>query len=248
MLPNASTSETGTITCVNTTANVNGNTSTVNTIYSWSGPGGFVSANQNPSVSLAGSYTLTVTDTTNGCTNSLTINVPTDTVPPIANAGTDVSIASGESTTLTASGGTSYTWSPTNSLSCVNCASPTANPSVTTTYCVKTMGSNGCVGNDCVKVTVELECGEIFVPNAFSPNGDTHNDLECVYGNCIKSFEFIIYDRWGEKVFESSKSKPCWDGTFRGEHLNTAVFAYYLRAVTTDGKETIKKGNISLIR
>jgi gliding motility-associated-like protein len=113
---------------------------------------------------------------------------------------------------------------------------------------VQALGTNGCIGNDCVEVIVEAECGEIFVPTAFSPNGDGQNDLECVMGNCVTSIEFTIYDRWGEKVFESTSSKHCWDGMFRGEKLNTAVFAYYLRAVLTNGKEVIRKGNINLIR
>ncbi len=92
------------------------------------------------------------------------------------------------------------------------------------------------------------ECGELFVPNAFSPDNNGENDMECVYGKCIKSVIFSIYDRWGEKVFETDNINNCWDGVYKGKKMNTAVFVYYLRATLNDGEEVIKKGNISLFR
>lgn len=92
------------------------------------------------------------------------------------------------------------------------------------------------------------ECGEMFVPNAFSPDNNGENDMECVYGKCVKSIYFAIYDRWGEKVFETTDIMQCWDGTYKGKDMNTAVFVYYMRATLTTGDEVNKKGNISLIR
>ncbi|MES2592431.1 MAG: gliding motility-associated C-terminal domain-containing protein [Bacteroidota bacterium] len=92
------------------------------------------------------------------------------------------------------------------------------------------------------------ECGEMFVPTAFSPDGNGENDVECVYGKCVKTIYFAIYDRWGEKVFETTDQSQCWDGTFRGKEMNTAVFVYYMKATLTTGEEVSKKGNISLLR
>jgi gliding motility-associated-like protein len=92
------------------------------------------------------------------------------------------------------------------------------------------------------------ECGEMFVPNAFSPDGNGENDMECVYGKCVQDIYFVIYDRWGEKVFETTNISKCWDGTFRGKEMNTAVFVYYMKAKLTTGEEVEKKGNISLFR
>ncbi len=92
------------------------------------------------------------------------------------------------------------------------------------------------------------ECGEMFVPNAFSPDNNGENDMECVYGKCVKSLIFVIYDRWGEKVFESTSLNKCWDGNYNGKEMGTAVFVYYLRATLTTGEEVVKKGNISLFR
>ncbi|OFY86037.1 MAG: hypothetical protein A3F72_21575 [Bacteroidetes bacterium RIFCSPLOWO2_12_FULL_35_15] len=95
---------------------------------------------------------------------------------------------------------------------------------------------------------IKNECGETFVPNAFSPDNDGANDLECVLGKCIQDFYFAIYDRWGEKIFETTDQKNCWDGTYKGKLMNTAVFVYYLKVTLTTGELINKKGNITLIR
>jgi len=89
----------------------------------------------------------------------------------------------------------------------------------------------------------------VYVPNAFSPNGDHTNDIEYVYGGaCITSMDFIIYDRWGNKIFESKNPAYGWDGTYKGQAMNTGSFAYYLTALLQDGTAVTKKGNITLVR
>ncbi|TAL58166.1 MAG: hypothetical protein EPN85_12200, partial [Bacteroidetes bacterium] len=70
---------------------------------------------------------------------------------------------------------------------------------------------------------------------------------------CIQNMTFTIYDRWGEKVFETTDQKICWDGTYKGNSdsyrgMNTAVFVYFLEATLTSGEKINKKGNISLLR
>jgi len=93
-----------------------------------------------------------------------------------------------------------------------------------------------------------LECA-LYVPNAFSPNASGKNDSQCLYGTeCIKSMSFGIYDRWGNKVFESTDPKACWDGTFNGQALDPAVFVYHLSATLTGGETVEKQGNITLVR
>lgn len=94
------------------------------------------------------------------------------------------------------------------------------------------------------------ECGKLAVPNAFSPNNDGHSDLFVLHGweNCVSTFSFLIFDRWGAKVFESENPALGWDGTFNGKALDPAVFVYYINAETLSGEKISKKGNISLIR
>lgn len=96
-------------------------------------------------------------------------------------------------------------------------------------------------------MTISPEC-EVFVPNAFSPNNDGQNDFLCIYGKCIETLNLVIYDRWGEKVFETTDAKQCWDGTYKGKLMNSAVFVYYYNVTLFSGENLVKKGNISLVR
>jgi gliding motility-associated-like protein len=119
---------------------------------------------------------------------------------------------------------------------------------VTTQYCVRVTDVNGCVDTACTIVNIEIVCGDVFVPSAFSPNDDGENDLECVYSDCIEQMTFSIYNRWGEKVFETNNMNICWDGTWNGKELNSAVFVYTLEGFLINGQAVSQKGNISLIR
>jgi gliding motility-associated-like protein len=101
----------------------------------------------------------------------------------------------------------------------------------------------------CTSPESNPDCSVLYIPNTFSPNDDGMNDLECVYGNCIKTIDFSIYDRWGEQVFHSTDAtKLCWDGIYQGKPMNTAVFAFYMHAVLNTGKVITQKGTINLIR
>lgn len=88
----------------------------------------------------------------------------------------------------------------------------------------------------------------VFVPNVFSPNGDGYNDILRVRGKGIEELEFIIFNRWGERVFETTDINSGWDGTYKGEPMNLAVFVYVLKGKFKNGKLIDEKGNITLIR
>lgn len=199
----------------------------------------------------AGTYTVNITDSL-GCVQTAAGNV-TSTGGPTANAGTDITILSGTSTQLNATGGGTYSWTPSLGLSCTNCANPIATPLITTDYCVTITDVNGCTDTACVRVTVnsQLPCIDNYtVPTAFSPNNDGHNDLFILHGweNCVTEFSMLIYDRWGEKVFESTDPAISWDGNFNGKLMGSGVFVYYIEANTSSGEKITKKGNITLIR
>lgn len=95
-----------------------------------------------------------------------------------------------------------------------------------------------------------VECGGYIVPNAFSPNNDGHNDLLVLNGwdKCVSDFSLVIFDRWGEKVYETTNPANSWDGKYKGKILDPAVFVYYIDAKSNSGEKVTKKGNISLIR
>ena len=118
---------------------------------------------------------------------------------------------------------------------------------ISTKYCVLVV-NNGCSDTACVTVNVDIVCGEVFVPTAFSPNGDGQNDCLRVYNNCIESMNFKVYARWGEVVYQSTNVDDCWDGSYKGRDLNSAVFIYTLNATLITGEQVSLKGNVSLIR
>jgi gliding motility-associated-like protein len=194
-----------------------------------------------------GTYTVTITDA-NGCIVSASIIIPVTPSPIATVVATPGTIIVGHETQLNASGGGIYSWSPPTGLSCTNCSNPIAKPTATTDYCVVVTDSNGCTDSACIIIQVEIPCDELFVPSAFSPNNDGHNELVCLRGNCIQTFYFAIYNRWGEKVFETNDQQMCWDGTYKGKLENTAVFAYTLDAMLVSGEKISRKGTISLIR
>ncbi|MBP9069930.1 MAG: gliding motility-associated C-terminal domain-containing protein, partial [Bacteroidia bacterium] len=83
-----------------------------------------------------------------------------------------------------------------------------------------------------------------------SPNGrdDPENETLKVYGFCLESMTFQVFNRWGQKVWETNDQNIGWDGTFKGEELNTGVFVYRLEGKDFKGKGYSLKGNVSLIR
>jgi gliding motility-associated-like protein len=144
-----------------------------------------------------------------------------------------------------------YTWSPADYLSTTKGTNAVTTPKNTIVYTYTISDSYGCSGTDTVLITVlDVICEEpyVFVPNAFSPNGDGLNDILYVRGRVLEKVEFAVYDRWGEKVFETKDKNTGWDGVFRGKRCEPGVYVYYLDAVCIGGEHYLLKGNITLIR
>jgi gliding motility-associated-like protein len=210
--------------------------------YSWSNG----DTNQTATGLAPGIYICTVTDAS-GCTSTSTVTVGSaSTLTP--DAGLAVTIYTGQSTTLNGTGGQYYSWTPSTDLSCANCQNPVASPSVTTTYTLIVSDSLGCTASDTVTVFVDIFCGEVFVPNAFSPNGDNQNDVLFVRGACIVEMDFYVFNRWGEMVFHSTDPSIGWDGVWRGVPCENAVFNWALTGKLLDGSELKMSGNVSLVR
>lgn len=196
---------------------------------------------------IGGTYDLTVQDD-NGCTTTETYIVDVIGNLPVLASPTSILIEAGDTVQLFASGAVNYTWSPATGLSCTNCPNPVASPTETTIYTVTGSDDFGCTGEATVAILIQVVCGDIFIPTIFSPNKDGNNDLQCVMGNCISKMKYSIYDRWGEKVFETDDQTECWDGTFRGKELNTGVYAYKFDATLVDGTFIEQSGNLTLVR
>jgi gliding motility-associated-like protein len=168
----------------------------------------------------------------------------TSVIPPSA------TLYEGDSIQLIANGASTYSWSNFVSLSCVNCPDPFVSPKSTTTYIVTGTDENGCESSQTVTIFVQVNCSELFVPTIFSPNGEglTVNENLCVFGNCITSLQFEVFNSWGEKVFETNDSKLCWDGNHKNKPCQSGVYVYKLIVTKTNGETFVKSGNVMLTR
>jgi len=136
---------------------------------------------------------------------------------------------------------------------CGACLAPEVAPDATTAYSLLITDANGCTASDGVTVFVGRP-RQVFVPNAFSPNGDGINDRLTVFGKEDARVRlFRIFDRWGEMVFEAADFPANdlgagWDGRFKGSPLNGGVFAWFAQVVFPDGEEALFKGGTVLVR
>jgi gliding motility-associated-like protein len=128
---------------------------------------------------------------------------------------------------------------------------PLASPEETTTYRVTAFLSSGCTASASVTVVVLSPfCDEpyLFFPNAFSPNGDGENDVLQLEGRYLESVYWVIYNRFGQKIFEADSPDDAWDGSYEGKAQPNETYGYYLRVSCPDGQVLEKKGNVSLLR
>lgn len=135
-------------------------------------------------------------------------------------------------------------------------SSITIEPTENTTYSVTVTDVNGCTGVASKDVEVNpVNCDEdnmaVFIPNAFSPNDDGVNDIFRLRSDWIEEMEvttFIVYNRWGEEVYNGEGTLSGWDGRLNGEELAPDVFAYCIKGTCIDGTEFTRVGNVSLLK
>jgi gliding motility-associated-like protein len=151
---------------------------------------------------------------------------------------------------LSATGAVQYAWLPITGLNNAFIANPVAVPGSNTLYIVKGTDFNGCINYDSVEVKV-LSGGKDFteIPNSFTPNNDGINDCfgPGKFWRNIVSQEFMVYNRWGERVFYSTNTGGCWSGNYKGVEAEAGSYVYYLKAKTICGF-VAKKGIVLLIR
>jgi len=148
----------------------------------------------------------------------------------------------------------SYTWRPTNGLSCTDCPNPIASPKFNTKYIVQFVDSNNCRNTNMIQVIVLCKNANVFVPNTFSPNGDGSNDVFYVRGRGLDRVKSLrIFDRWGEVVFEK-KDFPVndpsvgWDGRYKGVKLKSDVYVYQVEVFCENSQVIQFDGNVALIQ
>jgi gliding motility-associated-like protein len=200
-----------------------------------------------------GNYNVTVTDG-NGCTTSqsATILEPAPVEVIALPAGTQVNL--GESlplqVTTNQTGNATYYWQPSQGLTCYDCDAPTFNGIYTTTYYVTAYTAGGCTGTSSITVTV-IPNYNLYIPNAFTPNGDGTNDTWKIFGNMagLKQMNVKVFNRIGEKVFESNDINFEWDGTYLGKIAPNGVYTYVAEFVWLNNHSDNRyKGSVTLLR
>lgn len=160
-------------------------------------------------------------------------------------------VAEGATVQLNASPtGLTYVWSPAQGLNNPFIGNPKAVVKENTQFTV--LVSDGiCSKSASVLVNVyTYACdGErVYLPNAFSPNGDGENDRLFVRSVLANSIELKIFNRWGELVFETNDINRGWDGTYKNALCEPDVYDYYMRATCVNGEDYFAKGNVTLLR
>jgi gliding motility-associated-like protein len=201
-------------------------------------------------------YVLTVNNA--GCPNPLNDTFHVVVAPRIiVFAGNDTSIVSNQPLQLHATANDStaniFNWSPATGLNFTNIYNPIARLNMelgeSFMYVVRAANAAGCFGEDNIIVTVFKTGPEIFVPSAFTPNGDGLNEIIAPICVGIKQLNFFrIFNRWGQLVFSTSQIGKGWDGLINGMKQGSANFVYMAQAVDYLGHVIFRKGNIVLIR
>ncbi len=200
-----------------------------------------------------GNYTVTVADAL-GCITQDTFTVPFLNLFEIAASPVLDTLRLGEMVPLevstTGSNATVFNWQPEAYLDCYTCQYPTAAPPVNWNYTVIGIDANGCSDTAEVKLVVIADYG-LFIPNVFTPNGDGRNEVWQVLGNlaAIQKFDLQVFNRWGEKVFESPDYTMAWDGTYKGTAQEPGVYVYQLKVSWKDGHfDSSYKGSLTLFK
>ena len=201
----------------------------------------------------AGPYAISVTDQ-NGCVivsrDTLEVDWVFENMEVWASPDT---IFRGQQAYISATSipGITYQWEPAFYVVSAGLAETMVFPEQTTTFALSATDSYGCQYSDSLKIWVkDVICREpyIYIPNAFTPNGDQLNDQLFVRSSVAAEMTLMVYDRWGVKVFETMDQQEGWDGNFNGKKCEQGVYVYYLEVRCFDQQVFEKKGNVTLIR
>ncbi|WP_205513416.1 gliding motility-associated C-terminal domain-containing protein [Longitalea arenae] len=148
----------------------------------------------------------------------------------------------------------SWNWSPAQDLSCTNCSTPVAAVRKNMTYYATVTNEFGCMATDSMHIKTFCLNTQVFIPNAFSPDGDGVNDILMVRGKGIAQVRsFRIFSRWGELVFERTNFLPNdpafgWDGRVKGKAGAPEVYVYTAEVVCENDLINTYKGNVTVLK
>lgn len=217
--------------------------------YQWTPPNNVANPNSastsaQPPLPLV--YEVLVTDEY-GCSATETVTIEHFPLPNVI-VQSDYYAFEGDEVEITANGNQpagTYSWEPEELLDCSDCQSPTAYPIETTTFNVFYVDGNGCEAEG--ETTINLD-GIIYVPNTFTPDGDGHNDDFYPRGGNIKEYHMIIFNRWGEVMFESHNFNGKWDGTYGGEKCKDGTYVWKITYIDISNNKKEIVGHVNLLK
>ncbi|MBC9913667.1 PKD domain-containing protein [Chitinophaga varians] len=193
-------------------------------------------------------FTVTVTDTL-GCPKKVTASVLVQVVPQVhAFAGNDTIVMLNIPFQLLATGGVRYTWTPVTGLNNPNIPNPVTLINRDVTYTVTAYSKEGCTGAD--DIFVRFIAGpEIYIPNAFSPNGDGLNDVfRPIPVGMVQMDFFRVFDRWGKLMYDNTTYMKGWDGRVNGQPAAVGTYVWVVQGRDINHKTVLRKGTVTLIR
>lgn len=220
--------------------------------YLWQPSGSLDNPNiPNPIATPTGTTTYSVKIKDNTCNDSTTLSttITALSLPIITVSKSNDIDCSNNFSQLNATGGKQYTWQPGKFLNDSTVSNPIATLSSSTLFLVNATDNNGCKNTDTITVYVNSNNkGGYFLPNAFTPNNDGLNDCFGLkpWGTVTK-LDFSIYNRFGERIFYTTDSAICWDGTYKGVPQNVGAYVYIIKAITPCNVIN-RKGTVMLLR
>ena len=192
-------------------------------------------------------YSVTITDSTGAKATAIVTIAPAFSIS--VSPSNPASVCIGSSVNLNANGGISYTWSPSTSLNTTLASAVTASPTADITYIITGTASNGCKAAISLLVEVKDCSSNISIPNIFTPNGDGKNETFVINARGVDKIKITIYNRWGEKVYESDSVKGGWDGnSTSGNPLPDGVYYYLAQGKFITGNDLNEYGHLTLVR
>lgn len=239
--------------CINQSLNFSASqTDAVTTVskWTWTLGDGTVSSVQNPTHTYTARGRMPVRTwavSTLGCTSDTVLKF-VEVVRPFASAGRDTIVYINQPFQLNGIGQGRFLWSPATYLSSDSIRNPIAQLPVDQQYVLQVKTNDGCVSRDTINIKVTKLLG-VFIPTAFTPNGDGLNDfIHPRYYGVKRLISFSVFNRWGQQVFATNNTNGIWDGTVNGRKPATESFVWVVRAEDMAGVIKEEKGTILLIR
>ena len=197
---------------------------------------------------VEGDYQIILASDINGCEADVLSGVVNLTVFPMPEpiiSPSEITVYENQEIELTAGNYAFYDWYSIDNLLISN--EEVLKVTDAGNFYVRITDENGCIATSNIAVVNLVPITQVFVPNSFTPNGDNHNELFVISGEHIVSFNLKIFDRWGEKLFESNSIEKHWDGIFNNNKVHQGTYYYIIDVYGEDGNLFVKSGNINVI-